>query len=234
MNPFQITGSLIDAGKALIESASINQERINGALSTMFTKQGLDSLAHGLILLSEEAIDRELRNLVGVDGQMKFGSIRCLQDHIEASVVGKKLTAEVTGEYCVRVQDIAINQKTQHLRMEILSESYRGKNFLGKCAIAVCGSLLRSMVRKEVSNSELGRVLEFEKEDQVILKLGELDAIKGLKGNLLPGVPSAALDLVHFTGASHVNGGIQIQLGRSEKFVSLIEGPLTLLKKTMK
>jgi hypothetical protein len=30
----------------------------------MFTKQGLDSLAHGRILLSEEAIDRELRNLV--------------------------------------------------------------------------------------------------------------------------------------------------------------------------
>lgn len=52
--------------------------------------------------------------------------------------------------------------------MEILSESYAGKNFLDQCAIAVGGSLLKSMIREEFSNSELGQVLELEEEDKVI------------------------------------------------------------------
>lgn len=223
----------MDAGKVLIENAASNTGRVKEAMSGIFTPTFLDSLAQGRILLSEEALEREIRNRVGEEGQMKLGSIRCLHDHIEAAVAGKKLMAEVVGEYRVRIQDLTINPKMQHLRLEILSESYRGKNFLGQCAIAVGSSLLKSMVRKEVSNSELGQVLEFEEEDKVLLKLGELEAIKSLKSNLLPGVPASALDLVHCTGASHVNGGIQVKLGHSEKLVSLIDGPLTLLKKTL-
>jgi hypothetical protein len=234
INPFQIVDTLLDAGKVLIGAPATIKERIEKTLSETFTSPFLAALAQGKILVSEHALDHELRNRVGEDGHMKLGSIRCMDDHIEALVTGKKLMAEVAGEYRVRIQDLSINPNTQHLRMEILSESYEGKNFLGQCAIAVGGSLLKSMIRKEVSNSELGQVLEFEEEDKFILNLGELDAIKSLKSNLLPGVPASALDLVHCTRANHVNGGIQVKLGHSEKLLSFIEEPLSLLKKTLR
>lgn len=233
INLFQIADTLLDARKVLMGAPASAKERIEKTLFETFTSPFLAALAQGQILLSEQALVRELRNRLGEDGHMKLASICCMDDHIEASVTGKKLMAEVAGEYRVRIQDLTINQNTQQLRMEILSESYEGKNFLGQCAIAVGSSLLKSMIRREVSNSELGQVLEFEKEDQVILKLGELDAIKSLKSNLFPGVSASALDLVNCTGASHVDGGIQIQLGCSEKLVSFIEEPLSLLKKTL-
>lgn len=233
INPFRIADTLLDAGKVLIGAPTSTKEHIEKALSETFTSPFLAALAQGQILLSEQALDRELRKRVGEDGHMKLESIRCMGDHIEASVTGKKLMAEVAGEYRVRIQDLTINTKMQHLRLEILSESYQGKNFLGQCAIAVGSWLLKSMVRKKVRSSELGQVLEFKEKDKVILKLGELEAIKSMKSKLLPGVPVAALDMVHCTGASHINGGIQFHLGHSEKLVSLIDGPLTLLKKTL-
>jgi hypothetical protein len=233
INLFQITDKVLGASKELIGAPATTMERIEKTLSATFTSPFLAALEQGKILVSEQALDHELRNRIGEDGHMKLGAIRCMDDHIEATVTGKKLMAEVAGEYRVRIQDLTINPNTQHLRMEILSESYEGKNFLGQCAIAVGGSLLKSMIRKEVSNSELGQVLEFEEEDKVILKLGELDAIKSLKGSLLPGIPVSALDLVHCTGASHVNGGIKVKLGHSEKLLSFIEEPLSPLKNTL-
>lgn len=215
IDPFKITANLA-------KSVAGNAEVITNALLSQFTSEGLNAVRQGEIFLSEPMLDRELRNRLQEDDKLKLGPLRCLDDHIEASVSGSRLMARVAGEFRVRIQELTITPEAQHLRMSILSESYRGENFLGKCAIAVGGSLLKSLVRKEVSENELGRILEFEDEDKVVLKLGELDVIQSLKADVLPGVPASALDLVQCTGASHVKGGIQIRLasavslGRSE------------------
>jgi hypothetical protein len=119
INPFQIADKVLGAGKDLIGAPATTMERIEKTLSATFTSPFLAALAQGKILVSEQALDHELRNRVGEDGHMKLGSIRCMDDHIEASVSGKKLMAEVAGEYRVRIQDLTSNPNTQHLRMEI-------------------------------------------------------------------------------------------------------------------
>lgn len=209
IDPFKFAANV---AKSVSDHVVGNAKVITNALLSQFTSEGLNAVRQGEIFLSEQMLDRELRSRLEEDDILKLRPLRCLDDHIDASVTGKKLMAQVEGESRVRIQELTLTPEAQHLRMSILLESYRGENFLGKCAIAVGGTLLKSLVRKQVSEHELGRILEFEDEDKVILKLGELDVIRSLKADMLPGVSASALDLVQCTGASHVNGGIQVRL----------------------
>ncbi|GEM_PF-1522689 len=217
MNFSDLLKQLSSSAKDVAVDLAGNAEFITGALKSQFTPEGLKAITQGQIFLTEQALDREVRKRLGKESKVSLGTIRCLEDRIVASATATALTAKVAGDYQVRIEEMRLDREVQHLRMSMLSESYEGRNFLGSCACSVVGWYLKALVRKGVQKSELSQVLEFEGDNQVILKLGELDAIKRLKTEIVQGTHISALDLIQCSGAKHVMGGVQIQLGYGDR-----------------